>query len=285
MAYAPTGYPEYMQPDKSPLFYDTGTARAAFPTDATVSEIAAFLSARFAEAAPESGDNEKEDVPLVWPSHTARWDKAVRRLILALEWRPDQKSATTQTDTALFLHRPFDLPPGEAPGLLAVFASHIGFDAHFTTGYNPALARALQMTEPQPVRDSLKNDAVVGMIGDLTDAPTGDEVLQHVTAEFGGIDAVEMTDEQRRAATPRVAVMSALRPNLVADVAAAGATVYVTGQLRENARKALRERGMGVIAVGHRRSEVWGLHQLARELRSAFPALDVQVNDSDNKAA
>jgi putative NIF3 family GTP cyclohydrolase 1 type 2 len=32
-----------------------------------------------------------------------------------------------------------------------------------------------------------------------------------------------------------------------------------------------------VVALGHRRSEVWGLHQLARELRADFPDLETTV--------
>ena len=57
-----------------------------------------------------------------------------------------------------------------------------------------------------------------------------------------------------------------MNDRLVRAAHAAGAGVYVTGQWREPARKAVLETGLGVVCVGHRRSEEWGLRTLARLL-------------------
>ncbi len=53
--------------------------------------------------------------------------------------------------------------------------------------------------------------------------------------------------------------------------------MLVTGQFRPGARTRARELGMGVVALGHRRSELWGLRRLARELRDEFPDLAPEV--------
>ena len=53
--------------------------------------------------------------------------------------------------------------------------------------------------------------------------------------------------------------------------------VYVTGQMRPGALAHARELGLGVIALRHRRTELWGLRQLAYELGEAFPGLECTV--------
>ena len=48
--------------------------------------------------------------------------------------------------------------------------------------------------------------------------------------------------------------------------------------------KAAAEAGMAVVAVGHRRSEMWGLHYLATRAREAFWDADVEVVVVDEEA-
>jgi putative NIF3 family GTP cyclohydrolase 1 type 2 len=48
---------------------------------------------------------------------------------------------------------------------------------------------------------------------------------------------------------------------LVREADRRGARLYVTGQWRERAETAVRETGIGVVIVGHRRSEEWGLRR------------------------
>ncbi len=74
-----------------------------------------------------------------------------------------------------------------------------------------------------------------------------------------------------------MALMNAMRPELLEALAGLGVSVYITGQMRPGSLAAARELGLGVVALGHRRSELWGLRQLARELRDAFPDLSCTV--------
>lgn len=187
----------------------------------------------------------------------------VRRLALALD--PADLPPTLEAD-ALFLHRSHRL--GALFPRLSVLTSHDGFDAALTTGENRTLARALGWQDVQPL--TLPRAA-----GLIATAPKHDwpSLLMALETELGGLEeAVAPANFQ-----PRLTLANAMRPEVLNEVARQGASVLVTGQLRPSVLPLARELGLGVVALGHRRSELWGLRQLARELRQAFPALDCTV--------
>jgi len=188
----------------------------------------------------------------------------VHRLALALD--PADLPPHLEAD-ALFLHRHFRL--GAAFPALGVLACHDGFDDTLTTGENRTLAARLGWTALRTVRSERAKG--------LSARPPQEnwpELLAALEKEFGGHEAVL---EPREPAVSRLAVMNAMRPDLLSAVAAQGVQVYVTGQLRPGAISAARQLGMGVVALGHRRSEVWGLRRLADELETAFPGLACTV--------
>lgn len=190
--------------------------------------------------------------------------QAVSRLALALE--PDNLPQDLSAG-ALFLHRPFWLN-GRFPGL-GVLASHDGFDTKLTTGQNWPLAGRLGW---QKVRSVSWKEKPLGLLADLPGA-SWPALLTSLKSELGGWDF--MTEP--KTAPQRVLLANALRPELVHLAAGEGAQVYLTGQFRPGARAALSQTGLGVVALGHRRSERWGLRQLERELRAAFPNLETKV--------
>lgn len=49
----------------------------------------------------------------------------------------------------------------------------------------------------------------------------------------------------------------------------------MTGQFRTSAAIAIQETGIGVVAVGHRRCEEWGLRALAGVMRERWAGLEV----------
>ena len=218
---------------------------------AQLTDLVAWLRARFGR---ERAPNLFRDGP-----------QEVRALALALE--PDDVPDDVGAD-ALFLHRAFGL--GERFPGLGVLASHDGFDAHLTTGENLVLARQLGWQDVQPFKWE-------GRIIGLTATPPQHSwraVQDALTREFGGRDAaLEPQDEFHT----RLALMSAMKPELLGAVHQQGASIYVTGQLRVSAQLRARELGLGVIALGHRRSELWGLRQLAREIEDAFPEVRASV--------
>lgn len=219
-------------------------------TPPTLTELADWLRAELGEPQPLRRAGPQE----------------VRRLALALE--PADLPPELEAD-ALFLHRSRRVGDGW-PGL-GILSVHDGFDTHLTTGPNRRLALTLGWTDVQEVT---WEGRVVGL---SATPPQKDchELRAALHAELGGEDTSWPPDP---AAPPlRVAVMNAMNPALIGHAADSGVRVYLTGQLRPSAVPAARERGLGVIALGHRRTELWGLRQLARELGTAFPALETEM--------
>ena len=196
--------------------------------------------------------------------------KPIGRIGLALE--PEPGLGTWARDLgldALILHRVWRLDPEVLPPDTGLLAYQLPFDEHLTLGWNPLLAGVLGMTDLEIL--GAKQGRPIGMIGRTEDADF--VVLRgRVEREFGGVEEVVLP---RQEAVTRVAVVRAMTEALVREAAARGAAVYVTGQLRVPARRAVEETGIGVIAAGHRRSEEWGLRMLADVLRSRWPDLEV----------
>jgi putative NIF3 family GTP cyclohydrolase 1 type 2 len=173
---------------------------------------------------------------------------------------------------ALFLHRPWGVEAAGLPADVGVLASHLPFDERLTIGFNPELAEALGLSEIEVL--GTREGRPLGMIGDV---PGGLEVLvERIASELGEPEQVELGSGSR---VGRVAVVGAMTDALVHEAAARGAGVYVTGQMRPPARTAVHDTGIAVVAVGHRRAEVWGLHLIARHLRGEWPGLTTVVLD------
>jgi putative NIF3 family GTP cyclohydrolase 1 type 2 len=197
-------------------------------------------------------------------------DRPVRRLGLALEPWPGLGEWTERARLdALFLHRPWRL--AEDLGDVGVLAYHLAFDEALTTGYNPRLAAALGMGRLETLGP--REGRPLGMLGE-TEERAFDSLLRVTEEAFGGVDGF------RRPATDdasRVAVVGAMTDGLVREAGRRGVGVYVTGQWRRPAERAVEETGLGVIAVGHRRSEEWGLRALAGALRERWAGLECIV--------
>ena len=244
----------------------------------TPTGLCAFLQARF----PLPPSEQKSDVATLWrpPLDNVSSDP-IEHLTLALDFRAlaNSTNASRSDGTAaqaFFLHRPFDLPADFWPGV-PVFASHRGLDAHLSVGWNPVLAQTLQLQNVAAVYrnpDDL-NTHPVGMIGDLPEPVSFADLLQRFSLLFGGMETGIING--RGESMERLAIMGAMTPALVRQASEAGATGYLTGQVRDVARDEAVGCGLAIFATGHQRAELWGLHQLARELQEAFPALQTRV--------
>jgi putative NIF3 family GTP cyclohydrolase 1 type 2 len=196
-------------------------------------------------------------------------DRPIAALGLLLEpWGDTTAWVVRERLDALVVHRPWNLPL-ERLGDVGVLAYHLAFDERLTLGFNPWLAEALGLRSREVL--GRKQGRPLGMIGDVPERGW-DAVRDDLAREFGGLDRVVDGDARTVA---RVAVVGAMTEALVREAAARGADAYVTGQLRVPARAAIEETGLAVVAVGHRRSEVWGMRTLARLLREGWFGLRV----------
>ncbi len=193
-------------------------------------------------------------------------EKAIARFGLCLEpW--SELTAWTQQERldGLFLHRPWQMPKVD----IGVVAYHLAFDEALTIGFNPRLATVLEMSSLEILGE--KEGRAIGMLGDVESdsfAKYGDRLNQI----FNGCDRLipGATDD-----ISRVAVVGAMTEVLVREAKDRGANIYITGQLRQPGKLALAETGLSCVAVGHRRSEEWGLRSLAGLLGDRFAQLEV----------
>lgn len=197
--------------------------------------------------------------------------RPVRRLGLALEpWPAIDEWALEERLDAVFLHRPWKLQPWQLP-TIGVVAYHLAFDERLTIGFNPRLADALQIAPIETLGE--KAGRPIGMIGAVAEQSFADYVTL-LDQVFGQHDEAQPAVEEP---IGRVAVVGAMTDALVREAAERGARIYVTGQYRQPARRAVHETGIGVIAIGHRRSEIWGLRALVGVIREHWPTIDVVV--------
>ncbi len=171
---------------------------------------------------------------------------------------------------ALFLHRPWNLTDAQRHDLAAanigVLAYHLAFDERLTTGLNPALAQACGWLAPERLGD--KAGRPLGMACALPQPAAFGAVAEQIRAVFGGLDDAIPPAAGNDAPITRAAVVGAMTDALVREAHARGIGLYATGQWRQPARAAVRETGIGVVVIGHRRSEEWGLRTLADFLRA-----------------
>ncbi len=235
---------------------------------ATARDIAEFILSDVLTPAPTvaHGPNPVDGDPAgVWQGDGVR---TVRKLVWAVEPTPENAiQAVEQGADALLAHRPWKM--GDVPSGLTVLAFHRVLDDVLTTGYNPTLAHLWRMTGVQPFGATRRLSAL-GMIGTLAEPDT--KWLERVIQTFGD---VESHVDGRARAVRRVAVVGALRADLIERAVGYGADAYVTGQMRGSARRAVLRSGMHVTTVGHARGERWAMRQVADAIARRFACVEV----------
>lgn len=195
--------------------------------------------------------------------------RLIRRFGLALEpWAGLAEWAIAAQLDALFLHRPWQLQPGQLAVDIGVLAYHLAFDEKLTLGFNPRLATVLGMSNLEVLGE--KQGRPIGMIGDIL-AQSNAGYCCCVDEIFGGYDTAR-GDERK---VSRVAVVGAMTDALIREAAERGVDLYITGQLRQPAQAAVLETGIGIVGVGHRRCEEWGLRAMSGLLRDRWSRLEV----------
>ncbi len=195
--------------------------------------------------------------------------RLISRFGLALEpWAGLAEWASAAQLDALFLHRPWQLQPGQLAADVGVLAYHLAFDENLTLGFNPRLATVLGMSNLEVLGE--KQGRPIGMIGNIPPQSNAGYCCC-VDEIFGGYDAA-CGDERE---VSRVAVVGAMTDALVREAASRSVELYITGQVRQPAQPAVLETGISIVGVGHRRCEEWGLRALSGLLRDRWSRLEV----------
>ncbi len=188
--------------------------------------------------------------------------RPVSRIGLALEpWSGIGAWVRAERLDALFLHRPWHLDERELPPDIGILAYHLAFDLTLTLGLNPLLADALHMTSVVPF--AFKDSLALGMLGNIPSTPLATFVAL-LADTFAVPPELPATYTET---VNRLAVVGAMNDALIREAAAQNVQLYITGQFRQPARRAVSETRMTVAIIGHTPSELWGLRALANLLR------------------
>ncbi len=153
-----------------------------------------------------------------------------------------------------------------------LFAYHLPLDAHPELGNNAGLARVLGWTP-----DGRCGEQDACWLAAVPPAPAR-QIAAHIGACLGR-EAQLVGDGDRPVA--RVAWCTGAAQGYFEQAIAAGADVYVSGEISEPTVHLARESGVPYIAAGHHATERYGVEALGRHLAERF-GLDCRFVDIGN---
>ena len=156
---------------------------------------------------------------------------------------------------------------------LSLFAYHLPLDAHAEFGNNAQLAHRMGWTV-----DGRFAEQDVGFLGRTTGTAGG--LADRLALELGRLPL--LVGHPARA-VERIAWCSGGAQGYFEQAIAAGADVYVSGEISEQTTHLARESGVPYIAAGHHATERYGVQALAAHLAQRF-GIDCRFVDIDNPA-
>lgn len=146
---------------------------------------------------------------------------------------------------------------------LNLFAYHLPLDAHPVWGNNAQLGERLGL-----VCDGRFGDQDMGWLGRAApDITTVGDLARLVEKVLGRTPQVIGDHEQ---AVTRVGWCTGAAQNALADAIAAGASVYLSGEISEQTVHMARESRVAYIACGHHATERYGVQALGRHIEKQF---------------
>jgi len=156
---------------------------------------------------------------------------------------------------------------------ISLFAYHLPLDAHATLGNNAQLALRLgwSVTGRFAEQD-------IGFVG-VPQAPALAGDLAQQLGRVLGREPLLIGDPARRVA--RIAWCSGGAQDYFEAALAAGADIFVSGEISEQTVHLARETGMAYVAAGHHATERYGVMALAEHLAGKF-GVSCEFVDIDN---
>ncbi|TNF62272.1 MAG: Nif3-like dinuclear metal center hexameric protein [Burkholderiales bacterium] len=155
-----------------------------------------------------------------------------------------------------------------------LLAYHLPLDAHPRLGNNAQLALRLSVRVPE-APDGRFGDQSLGFIGEREPGTLG-HLVRDLQAQLGRA-AVVVGDPGRE--VKRVALCTGGAQGYFEAAIAAGADVFITGEISEPQAHYARESGVAYIACGHHASERYGVaavgEEVARQLGLVHRFIDI----------
>ena len=159
-----------------------------------------------------------------------------------------------------------------------LLAYHLPLDAHPTLGNNAQLAQRLSVRVPEGPAGRF-GDQGLGVLGERDAGPLS--ALVHDVQTRLGRSAVVVGDDGRP--VRRVALCTGGAQSYFEAAIAAGADVFITGEISEPQAHYARESGVAYIACGHHASERYGVAAVGDHLSRSL-GLVHRFIDIDNPA-
>jgi dinuclear metal center YbgI/SA1388 family protein len=156
---------------------------------------------------------------------------------------------------------------------ISLLAYHLPLDAHAELGNNAQLGKLLGW-----LPEGRFGEQEIGWIGRTVEAVTAVQVARSLTARLGR-EPLLVGDAERL--VRRVAWCTGGAQGYFELAIAAGADLYVTGEVSEHTVHMARESGVPFIAAGHHATERYGARALAHYLCDRL-RLDAEFIDLDN---
>lgn len=172
-----------------------------------------------------------------------------------------------------------------------LLAYHLPLDAHPSLGNNAQLARVLGLTpfltRPLAPGDgttsslpSVQTTGPNGLIwlGEMPGVLTLGDVAHHIEQALGRTPQV-IGDPSLPA--HRIAWCTGAAQSMLSDAIAAGAHIFITGEISEPTVHLARESNVGFISAGHHATERYGVQALGQAVQKEF-GIRVDFVDIDN---
>jgi dinuclear metal center YbgI/SA1388 family protein len=159
-----------------------------------------------------------------------------------------------------------------------LYAYHLPLDGHPALGNNAQLARHLGISPIDGVWECF-GDQALGLLGQVEESPIG-HFAAHVGQRLGRPVTLVAAADQR---ITRIALCTGGAQSYFESAMAAGADVFVTGEISEPQAHLARECGVAYIACGHHASERYGAPAVAAHV-AALLGIEHQFIDIDNPA-
>jgi dinuclear metal center YbgI/SA1388 family protein len=160
-----------------------------------------------------------------------------------------------------------------------LFAYHLPLDIHPQLGNNAQLARLLQAVSVTPL--STVEPVGVVMQGELSEPKSLDQLAELLRQQLGR--QVLVHDSGTNRPVHKIAWCTGGGQGYIEQAAAAGADVFISGEVSEQTIHVSRELDIHFIAAGHHATERYGVKALGEYLSANYP-LEVKFIDIDNPA-
>ena len=159
---------------------------------------------------------------------------------------------------------------------VSLLAYHLPLDAHPEMGNNACLGRLMGIVEQEPLEPGVPDG--VGCVGLLDQPISAAEMVQRL-AQITGRRPLHI--DAGAEPVRRIAWCTGAAQGYIDAAVAAGADMFVTGEVSEQTVHIAREQGIHFVAAGHHATERYGVQALGEHLATNF-GLEHRFIDIDN---